>query len=101
MEEKDRSNPRKQAARQVAAERRAEKKRRKEEDKFLQWVVFRERQLLRWLWDIRPPIQEENLARFTTITGKAIEIAIQVVEEVLTERQLCDAKNYPVHIIRA
>jgi hypothetical protein len=53
------------------------------------------------LGDIRIPIQEENLARFTAITGKAIEIAIQAVEEVLTERQLCNAKNYPVHIIRA
>lgn len=100
MEEKDKLNPRKQAAKQAAAERSAEKKRRKEEDKFLQWVVFRERQL-RGLWDIRIPIQEENLARFTAITGKAIEIAIQAVEEVLTERQLCDARNYPVHIIRA
>jgi hypothetical protein len=56
---------------------------------------------LRKLGDIRIPIQEENLARFTAITGKAIEIAIQAVEEVLTERQLCNAKNYPVHIIRA
>ena len=79
MEEKDKLNPRKQAAKRAAAERSAEKKRRKEEDKFLQWVVFRERQL-RGLWDIRIPIQEENLARFTAITGKVSDETLQAVE---------------------